>query len=456
MRRLHYSIATWLVTVSLAVALFVLLQGRYRFLFLEMGDNVLFRWDASAWWETIAQPWGFLRWANDFIVQFFHVPVLGTALAAVLLSLTAGATYILLGNVIPLPLVPLTLIPTALLTVDVLTGSYSFQAVTDYLVVALLCALLLRRAMPSQWSKFRNIGMSTAVKVSVSAAILLAIVLPFAKILNQRTDLRKQQVFQLSYYARNGQWSYITAACRNMDMGNYMLLNYANLALSHQGKLLEHWTSYRQDDPQALCLKSDMTPGCMELLSMIHYNTGNIAAAQDMAFESNQYCERPETLKMLVRTNIIFGNYKVAGKYIARLEKTLFHRDWAKGMRKCLSDSAVASDPELSSKRRGLPRTDAFTLRDRLLDDLVLLLEADPSNKAARDYAIVNLNLGKDARALKAFVDKFYGTQVLPMLSNSMQIGLLTASQGDLEYCLSHGVSRTAIEVYENQKAREQ
>jgi len=121
-------------------------------------------------------------------------------------------------------------------------------------------------------------------------------------------------------------------------------------------------------------------------------------------------------------------------------------------MKKCLSDEGVMNDPELSLKRKGLPHSDAFIVRDRIIADLMLLLDADKSNTAARDYAIVYLHLSKDATALHAFVDRFFGTELLPSLSPAMQMGLLTATGGDEQYCRSHGVDEPYIEAYRIQK----
>lgn len=499
----HFRIPCFLLVACL---LFFLLQGQFRYVFLGIGDGRLFLWDADFFKNCVFQFGGFSVWLNGFFVQFFHLPLVGTAIASILMTVTVSFTFGIRRRIrggFCMWLFPLMLLPTAFLCLDVVTDSYSFQAVTDYFLVTgilLACtcrgekggtlrgiwlriplaAVLILDAGPvlrpltlpgshrfiyAAWISLAACCIAAFVpKKTVTApvgALLLvlssaAVSVPFFYLLKQNRQPRQEQVFQLSYYARNSQWSYITAVSRRMDMNNYMLLNYANLALGCRGSLLEHWTDYRQDDVQALCVKSDLTVGCMSLLSMIYYELGNIAAAQDMAFEANQCQASPSLLQTLVRTNLIFGNYSVAEKYIARLEKTLFYRDWAGGMRKFLSDGCVLSDPVLSSKRKGLPDTDAFIVRDRIIDDLFPLLEADPSNVMARDYAIVYLHLSRDAASLLAFVDRFYGTEVLPALSPAMQMGLVSATGGDEQYCRDHGVSDGIIAVYVAQKKKEE
>ena len=72
----------------------------------------------------------------------------------------------------------------------------------------------------------------------------------------------------------------------------------------------------------------------------IFYHLGLINASQEYAFESMEVMPDMEksvrALKRLAETNLINGNYKVAEKYLKIVEKTLFHRQWARKTRKIL------------------------------------------------------------------------------------------------------------------------
>ena len=79
---------------------------------------------------------------------------------------------------------------------------------------------------------------------------------------------------------------------------------------------------------------------------------GNIAAAQNVAFNSlfalNGY--NPTMLQMLVRIELMRGNYLVALKYITLLEKTVHYAGWATAQRRFLfDDEAVEQDPSLGT-----------------------------------------------------------------------------------------------------------
>lgn len=269
----------------------------------------------------------------------------------------------------------------------------------------------------------------------LSAAV---VVVTGISVYQKHRNIRNEQLAVLSYYAQNSNWDKLLRYCRTIDMNNYMLLNYANLALSNQGRLLEHYTDYRHDSDKALCIKPDYTADGMEFQAMIHYHIGDIAGAQRMAFEAVQINARPWLLQMLVRTNIITGQYSVAKKYLSILEKTIFYRRWALSMRDKMTDPQV---------RRSLADTDKFMHQDNFFSDCLDIMDADASESPARSYLIAYILISRDADFLLRFVDRFYGTPALPSISEDMQYGLVAATR-DPEYCRLHGVSEKVIQGY--------
>ncbi len=499
-----------IIFTAVTGSLFLVLQGAFKFLLLDMEGRRLFVWDIDMWLGKISVPGGFSVCLSGFIVQFFHFPVVGTVLASLVLSLIFFLLFRCAGKVcgdgVPVGrwLFPLCLMPAAILSLEMVTASCSFQAIVDMLLIcfclkfcmdgegrisvavriALSAVFLLLAVVPDAPGKYGTADMrliyaawgsiplvmlvffcagrmteGKRIRVLHGTLIVLLSIsvwcFPVMKLAGKWRRPRQEQLARVSYYARNDQWPYILTVCRQMDMNNYMLLNYANLALSHQGVLASRFTDFRQDSPKALCIGSDMTPGGMEVQSMIYYQMGNIAAAQDLAFEANQYEKSAFLMQMLVKSNLIFGAYDVASKYIGILERTICYRSWAVEARQCMmhlrNGGETAYSPleqEILRKRAGLPVTGDFVVRDNLILDLTRILESDPGNTAARDYAIVWLILSRDATSLKRFVDEFYGTQVLPGLSRDMEMGLLAATDGDLDYCRRHGVTEDVINIF--------
>jgi len=515
MRSTLHRIIGGIIVIIVAILAFIVFQGLFRFLFLDMESRSLFLWDADEWLAAVSERGGLSVFLNGFLVQFFHIPILGTVLTSLvftaIFSSVSESSSIWLGrdNTLRFWLSPIYLLPAALLGAEMVTSSYSLQAATDFLLVS-ICLMICTKAaersrkgfwmtavfsvaflyyalVPDHYGKYGAADMkliyaayiflpvtmavsaavgnkSAGMCISLSKGVFILVCssvtwcLPLLKYVEKERRPRQEQLAQISYYARNGQWSYLLTVCRNIDMENHLLLNYANLAMSHQGILASHFTDFRQDSEKSLCVGSDMSAGSMLVQAMIYYQMGNIAAAQDMAFEANQYEYSPFLIQMLVKTNLIFGSYEVASRYIRILGKTLFYRDWASDACECmerLKDDGTVSSPlgkELLHKRALLPVTDAFIVKDHLISDLMHLLESAPDNVAARDYAVVSLILSHDASSLKTFVDRFYGTPVLPCLSKDMEMGLLVATNGDRDYCRRHGITDEMLRTYMNHK----
>ena len=107
-------------------------------------------------------------------------------------------------------------------------------------------------------------------------------------------------------------------------------------------------------------------------------------ASQEMAFEANVSvigAGSPRCLMRLVQTNLIFGTYPIAEKYIRLLEQMPVYRDWAKQHRAFLyNDAAVEADPLLGLKRRGLPKESDLAGIHGLEHDLLLRAEQQPEH----------------------------------------------------------------------------
>ena len=101
---------------------------------------------------------------------------------------------------------------------------------------------------------------------------------------------------------------------------------YLNLALLKRGELADKLFNYPQHGIKSVYPEWDKTNISSTMLSEIYFTTGHIALAQRMAFETNENAEgiaNPRMLKRLIQTNLIYGAWTVADKYISMLEKSL-------------------------------------------------------------------------------------------------------------------------------------
>lgn len=283
-------------------------------------------------------------------------------------------------------------------------------------------------------------------------ALPLALVLLFAVWgVRRYGDQKAAKVKELDYYVRTGQWDEIVEASRG-KLTNYLNICYLNMALAEKGMLADNMFLYDQRGVDGLLLKWNRTFSVSVMLSDLYFTIGNVAVAQEMAFEAYVSAMgegNPRMLKRLVQTNLIYGEYKVAEKYIDLLEKTAYYRDWARDHRRFLNnDKAVGEDPLLGEKRRGLLVDSYLSNSYETPRDLAIMAEAYLANKTPVEYLGALLLLSKDMEGFQALLDKYYGTEVLPSLPAGFQEAVIILNEKIPEKWVEYNVKESVIEHF--------
>lgn len=247
-------------------------------------------------------------------------------------------------------------------------------------------------------------------------------------------DVKSKYLKKLDYDARQGRWDKIIDEYPAKS-SNYLYLSYLNMALAEKGQLAERAFSFDQQNVNGLIINWNKTASVSALLSHIYYTIGNIALAQQMAFESNISTmggTNPYMVQRLVQTNLIYGAYPVAEKYIDMLSNTLFYKEWAEEHRRFLyNDAALEQDPILGAKRKNLVDDSFLSLWGY---DFIAIAGQNPANKAPAEYLGVSHLLAKDVLGFKDLVETYYGTPLMPVLPRSYQEALIVFSENDPEY----------------------
>ncbi|MGL5562966.1 MAG: DUF6057 family protein, partial [Tannerellaceae bacterium] len=198
----------------------------------------------------------------------------------------------------------------------------------------------------------------------------------------------------------------------NQKINNLLYLNYLNMALAQQGVLVDSMFNYNQKGAAGLTVRWNNTQSVSSILSDIYYNVGNIALARRFAFESNvcsPYNGNPRSLKRLVETCIIYGDYKIAEKYISYLEQSYMYSDWASSKRNLIYNSlGIDSIPEYAIKRKDLECAPHFTAAETLERDLLYIIMANRENKPAEQYLFASAMLNKNLDAFVDLLQKIY------------------------------------------------
>ncbi len=213
----------------------------------------------------------------------------------------------------------------------------------------------------------------------------------------------------LDYYCRTGQWQQILDFPGLRADQNMMHACYQNLALLHLDQLGDRLIDYKQCGAQGLVIPWNMAVNTSMLLSDLYYQIGDIALAQEMAFEGMIASERavsPRLLLRLIQTNLIYGYDAVAEKYIRILEETLAYADEARLYRQFIGHpEKVRSDPELGGRYACVEHLSGLTNESQLFSDLGQIMHSNTSWRPAFQYFGAMCLLSKNDDAIRDLVE---------------------------------------------------
>ena len=201
---------------------------------------------------------------------------------------------------------------------------------------------------------------------------------------------------------------------------NSLTIFLNNITLCEMNKLNDLLFSFPQSkDGNTLFLKWEMIGEILRRGGYFYYTVGMINEAHRWAFENMvMKGHSPEGLKMLIRTELINGNYNVASRYISILKKTLFYRKEAIYFEKLLfNDTAINADRELGEKRITRLKSDFFSITDDPYINIGRILATDSLNKKAFEYRVAFLLLQKDYKGIENELPSFsmYGFTRFPV-----------------------------------------
>jgi hypothetical protein len=283
-------------------------------------------------------------------------------------------------------------------------------------------------------------------------AVFLLALLPAFRMAQNAEDRQPGITYEYEYYVANEDWDGLLKACRSHEWIPHTA-QYLNLALAWKGQLLTDLLKYDQRGPTGLMMMSE-DRGVETSQAHIMFAMGNMAAAQDVAFNTLNSTEGfcPAMLKMNARVELMRGTYAVADKYLSLLEKAPHYRRWAREQKRFLyNDRAVEEDPLLGNGRRSWPVIDGFAMFGSPLEEIMRVIDANPSNKRALEYALAYMLLAKDIKGVTGVVNRYYGKPGLPSLPVPVQEAVLFYSEYTRnvsgnntlgpDWCAAHGVT---------------
>ncbi len=225
-------------------------------------------------------------------------------------------------------------------------------------------------------------------------------------LLTRNYDPAVTKLMKIERSVNKQDWNEVIRQYERSQLKNAYAQYYYNVALSEKGQLCNRMFQGQQDfGPLALTLPSDIEQA--DKAMYYYYAVGLSNEARHLAYEwmvTHGYC--PGNIKMLIKTELINGNYQIAERYIHVLKKTLHYKKWARKYEKLAHNPAlIASDPELGEKIRMIPAKDFF-IGTNDSQNIGLLLLGSPNNRRAFEYKIARMLLEKDFMAVVNEVKK--------------------------------------------------
>ena len=301
-----------------------------------------------------------------------------------------------------------------------------------------------------RWKK----TVSSIVKgASVSIQLLVLVIILFQG--NEKYNSPSlAQVKALDYYSRNKQWDHILGLQVSSN-NNIVSTCFKNMAMAQKGILADKGLYHKQLGNKALWIDWDQSSTVSTLLSDLYYAMGHIALSQRYAFEgviASEWEVNPYLFLRLIQTNLIFGHYEIAEKYIRHLEDTRY-QEQAQAYRKFLNnDALLEQDKELGGKRKGLSGEKGLSEMQGLTHDLLQIAFANPENRIVLEYVGMYILFEKNIPLFKMFIENFYEAPGLKPMPTHFQEAIVFAYESQPERWKEFGITDGMKKRFEEYK----
>ena len=360
-------------------------QLAYPYHLIRREQMNLFLYDTDYIRQTYQGTGWLARFISDFLEQFFHLPVAGPLIVALMLTAIGAVVYKISRKYLS---------HWPALAIATLFYIWSFMRetgnlyITRYTVVMLGYLLLIHIALQFSKSWSRPVALVTLMLLGV-----WALGAPFHKHYGRpwgTPKLQYDKLIGLDAEVARERWDKVLKLSKK-DL--YMVeASYCyNLAHAMKGDLGQTLFNYPQNGDATLLLRvtTDKSLFYTSLAGEAWFQMGDMTIAEQSAIISLQASPKhtgARYILRLARVNLITGEYAAAQKYLNMLSKTLFYRKWARSMMPENQDQATRKQLAQSNSR--LAQKDFVHHTNDIRAILSGLLEANPTNKLARNYLL--------------------------------------------------------------------
>lgn len=411
----------------------------YHLMRREQMNLFLFDWDYIR--QTYHGAGWLARFVSAFLDQFFHLPVVGPVVIALALTGIGFVVYKICRKLLG---------KWPSLIIAALVFAWSFLRETEnlyctrYTLVVLGYLTLILAAL-----QFKKWWMKLATALIFIAFGLWALGTPYNRYYGKwwgTPVLAYDRVIGLDTEVARENWDKVIKLSEkdlHMTEASYC----RNLALAMKGELASRLFSSSQKDARSLFIRvsTSLAPFPNSLAGEAWFHLGDMTIAEQsaiIALQASPHHTGTRYIKRLARVNLISGEYGAAQKYLGLLSKTLFYGKWARKML-----SGIEEDSWLQKTRARLAHTDFVHSSTQPRAVLLGLLEADPTNRLAREYLLCYDLLSLD---LDRFMEDYTPEMAGP--HTYQEAILIWLSVQDLlteEKAAEYGIGKTMIDRME-------
>lgn len=419
-------------------------QFAYPYHLIRREQMTLFVFDWDYIRQTYAGTGWLARFVCDFLDQFFHLPVVGPAVVALLLTAIGVVAYKICRRWMG---------QWPSLAVAALFYAWSFLRETEnlystrYTLVALGYLALVLAAL-----QFKKAWLRPVAAVVFLAAGSWMLGAPANKYYGKwwgTPAVKYDRMIGLDTEVARENWDKVLKLSEKdlyMTEASYCY----NLANAKKGRLGADLFKHSQDGTNSLFIRvsTDRSPFSNGIAGEVWFQLGDMTVAEQSAIIALQASPKHNGvryLKRMARVGLIAGEYASAQKYLDLLSKTLFYGKWARRLMPGLQDDKVAA--QLAETRTRLAREDFVHLSTRPRPVLKKLLAADPSNTMALEYLLCYDLMNLD---LDSFVEDYpEGMPATSVYQEGLLIWLSLHDQLDEASLARYGIEPSALERME-------
>ncbi|MDZ7370500.1 MAG: DUF6057 family protein [candidate division KSB1 bacterium] len=303
------------------------------------------------------------------------------------------------------------------------------------------------------WLLPQNKAKSAKTFLTISLAVQSSVVfLALAAALAAPIDTAQQKLLQLDYHARRGQWRQVLETAQDGLINTYIGQFQANRALYHLGRLCSDMFTFEQRAGiDGLFLHESLRAAYPLSFSDLYFDLGYINEAQHWAHESlSVFGETPWNLQRLAEVYLLKGETAAARKCLDRLQRTVWHRRWAKQFLPLLEKPPEKWPDYLRIAKQNMPKTDFLFTPAEPEECLEHLLTDRPNNRAAYEYALAAaMLLGKVGKLMNLTdrIEEFDYRAVPRHVEEAMLLFITNVGQKDHKLP-SYGLSQATLLNY--------